>query len=415
MSWLSKLFGPATPPSYGGASWEEHIFQVLGVPFGEAKKYDRRFEPPQIACLYRMGVPPPVANSYNRRFHAESIPALLQGGITPVIANGYSPLIPESMVMFYYKMGLTPDRIPLKSQEKLLPVLEYVIKSFHGYILSGVGTNAVVVNALAREQKEGIPNYKNVVAYKVAGDLERELQVLEKIKRNSALASHPGAKNIVSLRRVIQRSPVAVVELEYIPGMSLEEILDKHKVTDGKEATDYGGRLEQGRFKFSAEATIRYGSDIFNALQLLHLAGIYHRDLWLGNVLLHKPEKRAVVIDFDIATEDATEKQPVNRNRRYGGENDVQSLGQMMYRMCVGSHIFNPTVHLSTHWVPEKIKAERERIYADERTLGKRLKQVDQTVPDPRLSDLIKTCLAARGKDPDESIIAEKFRKYAKR
>ncbi len=380
---------------------DEDIFSLMGFPVNVMRKYSGRFSTHDVQLLHLSGISPETANKYHPRFNSSAIIGFNAWGISPVspeVANGYSTAIPCEMVPTYYQMGITPNRVPATRQEKLLPVLNYVVNNLRGYSLLGSGVNAVVVNAYCGEEAGN-------VTYKVSLDMARELQVLEKIK-----GSHrSGADNIVKLRWVFQRSPLAVVALEYIPGKSLEDLVDRHGITDSWEASSYGGVLEHGNVRFSPDATLLYGAGIMRALSFLHSQGIHHRDLWLGNVLIHRSEQKAVLIDFDIATEDKTEPQPPNRNRRYGGENDFQSLGQMMYKMVTGHHIFNPTVHLSTHWIPDKIRRERERSYGDEGLLKRRLGMVDNNVSDPHLRNAIKTCLRARGDNPDKEAIRRSF------
>ena len=96
-------------------------------------------------------------------------------------------------------------------------------------------------------------------------------------------------------------------------------------------------------------------------------------------------------------------------NRRYGGKNDLHSLGQILYRMVAGKHFFNPTVDKPTFTIPDEIKAERERTYADPQKLEKRLQQVKKNITDVQLAGIIRTCLTAQGTDEDYRELEKRF------
>ncbi len=354
---------------------ERQLLEEFHVPLAEAKKYSPRFEFIDI----------PVLHFYN---------------IAPEVANGFSPKIYHAKhIINYVWAGLTPDKISPDKQEKLLPVLERISAFHSSYTLVGTGAHAVVFR-----------DNKHNRALKMGLGLDEEIRLLERIKREQEQFGGKGKENVLTLHYVSERGLVSVLILEYIHGKSLEQVLDKDEVKDSKEALSYGGVIEQGEFYFTSGSTIRYGSDIFNGLSLLRRAGIHHRDLWLGNVVIDKKKSHAVIIDFDMSTDDNSKL--VYGNRRYGGENDLQSLGQIMYRMVAGHHIFNPSVHLSTHWIPDEIKAEREQVYGHKKVLEKRLRQVDKTVQDWRVADLIKRCLTADGVNPSYEPIAERFKEY---
>jgi hypothetical protein len=85
-------------------------------------------------------------------------------------------------------------------------------------------------------------------------------------------------------------------------------------------------------------------------------------------------------------------------------------LGQIIYKMATDTHLFNPTINTSTYYIPEAVKSERERVYANPETLQTRLQQIDDNIKDKRISKIIKLCLTAKGTDQDYQLLEERFR-----
>ena len=191
---------------------------------------------------------------------------------------------------------------------------------------------------------------------------------------------------------LINKGILNYFELEYIDGETLESLLDKQKKGLNKREV------------------MKYGEDIFNGLCELRQLGIFHRDVWLGNIMIDKEEDRAVIIDLGSSTDNPNES-PVD-NRRYGGENDLVSLGQIMYKMAIGRHIFNTSVDTSTSFIPGKIKKEREKIYADKSLLEKRLEQAKTGIKDPQIAKIIEVCLKANAIPEDYHRISQLFCYY---
>lgn len=88
--------------------------------------------------------------------------------------------------------------------------------------------------------------------------------------------------------------------------------------------------------KFKFDKVVDYSCQIFDAISHLRKLGIFHRDLRPENIKVNK-QGLVKILDFGIA-EDEVEAEPVN-NRRYGGPNDIFSLGLIMYKMATGEHL----------------------------------------------------------------------------
>jgi hypothetical protein len=347
----------------------KHIPKLIEekIPLEQIQAYDPRFDPISIYWLHKCGCQPEIANQYQKTY---------QFGFQ--IAFLYSVEIDpeEAKNLFFSEMRDMIDRFSMVQMMLKEPIFD--VKEKKGvYQLLGSGNNAFVL--LNKEKKS---------AYKVSDNMGEEINLLKKIQRNQK------PKNVITLKqKEIQDSGIKgldIIELEYVKGQNLSKILDQEKI------------------RYDTEQTINYSAGIFNGLCELRQAGIYHWDLWLGNVMVDEIRDRTVIIDLGTAT--TTNEKKMECNRRYGGENDLQSLGQIMYKMATGEHLFNPTVDKSTHLIPEEVKLEREKVYNDPETLQTRLEQVDQNVGDKNIAEIIKTCLTAKGTDQDYKRLEERFR-----
>jgi hypothetical protein len=83
-------------------------------------------------------------------------------------------------------------------------------------------------------------------------------------------------------------------------------------------------------------------------------------------------------------------------NRYYGGNNDLISLGQLMYKMVTGHNLFNVSSGVSgTPQTKDSVKRYREEAYNDGRALlrSKYFAQIDRNVRHPGINRMIKTIL----------------------
>ncbi|MFF0729533.1 serine/threonine-protein kinase [Streptomyces sp. NPDC004134] len=96
--------------------------------------------------------------------------------------------------------------------------------------------------------------------------------------RSAARITHP---NVVVVHDVVDDAGLPCIVMEYVPAPALDEVLKK----DGPLAT--------------AEA-VRIGIGVIAALRAAHAAGVFHRDVKPGNVLLGA-DGRVVLTDFGIA------------------------------------------------------------------------------------------------------------------
>jgi eukaryotic-like serine/threonine-protein kinase len=159
--------------------------------------------------------------------------------------------------------------------------------------------------------------------------LEREFRALRALE-------HP---NVVRVRDLLIADDEAALILDYVPGASLAT-----RLTDGPRVTE------------SEAVTI--ATDVAAALGAAHQAGIVHRDVKPGNILL-APDGRAQLTDFGIAHADGDETAVTATGMLVGtlryiapeqlrGEpatpsSDLYSLAAVTYEMAAGQPAFAAT------------------------------------------------------------------------
>ncbi len=159
-------------------------------------------------------------------------------------------------------------------------------------------------------------------------------QQRERVLRESRALARLQHPNVVSIYQIIdsEDSPYPWIVMELVRGTSLEE------------------RLRQG--PLSPPETARLGRGVLGALRAAHAAGIHHRDVKPGNVLL-RPDGSAVLTDFGIAAlRDSTtltatgevigSPEYIAPERLHGDEtrtaSDLWSLAMLLYVAVEGYH-----------------------------------------------------------------------------
>jgi eukaryotic-like serine/threonine-protein kinase len=159
---------------------------------------------------------------------------------------------------------------------------------------------------------------------------------LEREFRSLRALDHP---NVVRVRDLLVADDEAALILDYVPGPSL------------------AARLAEGRRLTEAEA-VAIASDVAAALSAAHKAGIVHRDVKPGNILL-APDGRARLTDFGIAHSDGDDTAVTATGMLVGtlryiapeqlrGEpatraSDLYSLAAVTYEMAAGRPAFAAT------------------------------------------------------------------------
>ncbi len=370
---------PQQAKEFGRISGKEiYALSQVGVSAQEFSQLHQKLSVENIFYFQEENIPLQAALEYNSHFDGTSIIELIEEGIPADIANGYYEELSVHDIIWLYRKGVTPKNFPSKKQKKLYAFINEIRNSEEDLPpgdleLITTGSDALILLDQRRQR-----------VYKASDVIYKEAELLEHLLDNTDLT------HIVSFQELRHVGNVEVMQLEYIQGKTLEQLLDKEKNV------------------LSNEKTLRYGKGVFEGLQELRSCHIYHRDLWLGNIIIEEQRDEAIIIDLGIATNDP-QADPLH-NRRYGGENDLQSLGQIMYKMATGHHLFNTTIDKSTHRIPLKIKKERERSYQSPLSIEQRLHQIEENISDGTIKEIIKMCILARGDKEDYRQIEQKFK-----
>ncbi len=436
--------------------------QVLGehrCPPKIAEEYSSRFNGGEIAYLWDMGYTPEVANHFSHDFNGVEIAIILtQNAVSGRSGELMKSFCPENISArghFSFSdseynllsiWGIPHAKIPTKKQKELAYVIRTALVKLSIWGLEDQArkpNNRRILNQLIARlsispedllltgplfPKENFSKTPGEITKELVVDTKKMLQrynflgtgahslvVLDnhsssvyKFTRGGReetrllykLAGLPIQNNTIRIKRVVEFGQVDVLgkvdilELEYIYGKSLHQ------------------RLEEEIF--TKEKTREYSSGIFNGLLELRQAGIWHhRDIRPANIMIDEEKDRAVIIDLGIAI---TDKDALAKdNRRFGSPsgrraNDLTSLGQVVYKMATGEHIFAESKSMERTTYADKFRDHRDWIYErPEERLPPYLRRVEETVKDRDLCEIVKFCLASEGTEEEYQQLRKKF------
>ncbi|WP_405695951.1 serine/threonine-protein kinase [Streptomyces sp. NBC_01185] len=165
-----------------------------------------------------------------------------------------------------------------------------------------------------------------------AAEAERLFARLEREARSAARVSH---RNVVAVHDVVTQDARPWIVMELVRGLTLADVLD----ADGP---------------LSPRRVARVGAEVLAALRGAHGAGVLHRDVKPGNVLLAN-DGRVMLTDFGVTTaEDSSALtsagEPIGSpeylaperalGRTPGPESDLWSLGVLLYAATEGRSPF---------------------------------------------------------------------------
>ncbi len=173
-----------------------------------------------------------------------------------------------------------------------------------------------------------------------------ELRV--RMRREAQAAARIRHSGVVTVHDVVEEEGQPVIVMELVDGPSLDDVLAERGTLDPREAAAIGARL-------------------MDALDAAHRAGVLHRDVKPGNVLLERGG-RVVLTDFGIATLETTGDQALSKLTRSGqlvgsldylaperaqGQvpgtaSDIWALGMTLYTAVEGASPFRRTSVWST-------------------------------------------------------------------
>ncbi|MGW7201460.1 serine/threonine-protein kinase [Streptomyces chryseus] len=164
-------------------------------------------------------------------------------------------------------------------------------------------------------------------------------QRMQREARAAARIDHP---SVVAIHDVVTENDSPWIVMELLRGKSLAEVLDEGTLTPAEAA--------------------RIGLAVLGALDAAHEAGVLHRDVKPGNVMIGSHD-RVVLTDFGIAQMEGEQKLTETGGfvgspeyiapervlgRRPGPESDLWSLGVMLYQAVEGVSPFRRQTTPST-------------------------------------------------------------------
>ncbi|MBT2490320.1 serine/threonine protein kinase [Streptomyces sp. ISL-96] len=173
-----------------------------------------------------------------------------------------------------------------------------------------------------------------------ATDGERLYARLEREAWAAARISH---RNVITVYDVATEEGRPWIVMELVRGLSLSDVLD-------------------GEGPLSPQHAARIGTEVLAALRAAHEAGVLHRDVKPGNVLIAN-DGRVVLTDFGIAMVEGSSALTMTgeligspeflaperaMGRTPGPESDLWSLGVLLYAAVEGNSPFRQNTPLST-------------------------------------------------------------------
>ena len=163
--------------------------------------------------------------------------------------------------------------------------------------------------------------------------LVSDLVVAERFRREAIVCAGLNHPNIVAVYDTVEDDQRQAVVMQYIQGKSLRELLDRRK-------------------RLGPMLTIHMGAAMAAALDAAHRAGLVHRDVKPGNILL-TPDGKFLLADFGIAKalvasgEDLTHDNIMMgtakylspeqvRGKQLDGRADLYGLGLVLYECLAG-------------------------------------------------------------------------------
>ncbi|MFB7371035.1 serine/threonine-protein kinase [Streptomyces sp. NPDC056222] len=175
----------------------------------------------------------------------------------------------------------------------------------------------------------------------LAGDDERRLYA--RLEREAWAAARISHRNVVTVYDVATEDGRPWIVMELIRGLTLSDVLDAEGPMTPQRAAGIG-------------------ADVLAALRAAHEAGVLHRDVKPGNVLLAN-DGRVVLTDFGIAAVEGTSNLTMTGElvgspeflaperalgRTPGPASDLWSLGVLLYAAVEGHSPFRQDTPLST-------------------------------------------------------------------
>ncbi len=176
---------------------------------------------------------------------------------------------------------------------------------------------------------------RHVALKQISSHLAGDPKFLDRFRKEAQILAKLGneQESVVTIHELIEDEHGLFIVMEYLPGASLEKVLDDTK-----------GPVE-------AKATLQIIWRLAAALHAVHSAGIIHRDLKPANIIIGDG-LRAKITDFGVAAMSGDASMALGTTKYmapelYGdiskvdGRVDMYSLGFIAYEMLIGRPKFN--------------------------------------------------------------------------
>src|SRR5262245_59005858 len=230
------------------------------------------------------------------------------------------------------------------------------------------------------------------VAIKIPHKQNLDFSELVREPRLLATLSHP---NVVTVLTAERQNNTFFIVMEYVPGDTLEQIIEREGALDLPRVLDYT-------------------CQICNAMDHAHRQGVIHRDLRPGNVLITE-QGMVKVADFgtsrflEIAAHGTTVigSPPYMAPEQFQGKavfaSDIYSLGVSMYQMLTGSLPYKTPApadldRLMRGDLTEPPKTRNDRIPKSISDIVTKARAPDVSARYQRASELLEAVLAARAR-----------------
>jgi hypothetical protein len=362
------------------------------------------------------------------------------------IKTDYDPRLTKSQVLELYNIGINSINTPLEKQARLFHHLSkiFILQEYirakgrePNLFLYSKGAHSVILREIPPEGKSKTamiytePTSSSELLslqfrpiYKLSDDYENEIRLYQKIDPHHYYKSEVIEEYDEEGNLILSWEPPKDVEFKDFCnnvivgeniGYGIIELMAGGESYEKKylDRSAYMGRDTNG---FTAqEHVIDVGREIFRGLLDLRRYDVFHRDLWMGNIV-DGLDKTVQIIDLGLAT-DIPNSEPRD-NRRYGGANDLISLGQIIYRLAIGRNFFKTSVNKSSWLVADEIKKFRNECYQTPELLEIRVKEMELNMFENKfegIKKIIKACLTSTEPNPKNTSFAhdEHYHKIA--
>ncbi len=216
----------------------------------------------------------------------------------------------------------------------------------HYRVLEKIGSGGMGEVYQAEDTRLGRVVALKFLPWRLSGDPEAR----ERFRREARVAAARSHAHIVAIHDIGEHAGRLYIAMEYVGGRTLKEIISdgadlRLRPEPGPHAVE-----TRGHIPLPIDTVISIASQIAAGLQAAHEAGVVHRDIKPGNIMVD-PEGQVKILDFGLAKL-AGEAQLTGENSTWGTarymspeqamgrevdpRTDIWSMGVVLYEMLTG-------------------------------------------------------------------------------